>query len=176
MPNEKTLQSKKLIVNEIAEDLKSSCVGLVVAYKGITVDADTKLRKELREAGVKYAVVKNTMLSRAAELAGIDIPKEVLEGSTALAVCKDDYIAPAKILYNFAKENDFYNIKSGFIDGKVVSVEEIKRLAKLPSKEVLVAQTIRGLQSPIAGLANVLNGTIRGLVIALNEIAKKKSA
>lgn len=176
MPNEKVLEAKKLVVSQMAEELKSACVGVIVSYKGITVEADTKLRKDLREANVKYSVVKNTLLSRAAKTVGLDIPSDVLEGSTALAVCKDDYIAPAKILYNFSKDNEFYQIKSGFIDGKVVTDKEIKELAKLPSKEILIAKALGGIQAPLSGFASVLNGTIRGLALVLNAIAEKKSA
>ncbi len=176
MPNEKVLEAKKSVVDQMAKELEASCVGVIVSYKGITVDADTKLRKELREANVKYSVVKNTMLSRAAEIVGINIPSDVLEGSTALAICKDDYIAPAKILYNFAKDNEFYRIKAGFIDGKSVTVGQIEELAQLPSKEVLIAKALGGIQAPISGFASVLSGTIRGLVVALNAITEKKSA
>lgn len=176
MPNEKALAAKKAIVEKIAEDLKSSCIGVIVSYKGITVEADTKLRKELRENKVKYSVIKNTMLGRAVELVDIDVPQDVLSGSTALAVSDSDYIAPAKILYNFAKENDFYEIKAGFIDGKSVTADEIKELAKLPPKEVLVAKAIGGIQAPISGFAGVLNGMLRNFVFLLSAIQEKKSA
>lgn len=176
MPNAKTLELKRTVVEKIVEDLQNSCTGVIVSYKGITVEADTKLRKELREKGVKYSVIKNTMLKRATALANLDIPEDVFKGSTALAICHDDYIAPAKILYNFAKENDFYEIKAGFIDGKFASVEQIKELAKLPPREVLVAKALGGIQAPITGFAGVLNGVLRGLVVALNAVAQKKSA
>ncbi len=175
MPNAKTLKLKQSVVEKIVEDLKSSCTGVIVSYKGITVEADTKLRKELRESGVKYSVIKNTMLKRAINLANLDIPEDVFKGTTALAVCQDDYLAPAKILYNFAKDNEFYEIKAGFIDGKFASVEEIKELAKLPSKEILIAKALGGIQAPISGFVGVLNGVLRGLVVALNAVAEKKS-
>lgn len=176
LPNEKTLETKKAIVSEMAEEIKSSCIGIIVSYKGITVEKDTKLRKDMRDAGIKYTVVKNTMLHRATEIAGIDIPSSVLEGSTALAICKDDYITPAKILCNFAKDNDFYKIKSGFIDGKAVTEKEVEELAKLPSREILIAKALGGIQAPLSGFASVLSGTMRGLVVALNAISEKKSA
>lgn len=176
MPNEKTLELKKSIVEKIAEDLKKSCTGVIVSYKGITVEADTKLRKELRESSVKYSVIKNTMLKRAVKLADLDIPDEVFKGSTALAICENDYLAPAKILYNFSKENEFYEIKAGFIDGRLATTEEIKELAKLPPKEVLIAKVLGGIQAPISGCVGVLSGVLRGLVVALNAIVEKKSA
>ena len=100
---------------------------------------------------------------------------EELNGPSALAF-SEDQVAPIKILSKFAKDHEFFKIKSGFIDGKVIDSKEVKSLAKLPSREVLIAQALGGLNAPIAGLANVLNGSIRGLVVALNAIAAKKSA
>lgn len=176
MPSEKILEQKKAIVAELAEKLKSSCAGVVVDYRGINVSDDTKLRRELREAGVDYFVVKNTLLSRAAKEANIDGLDSVLEGTTAIAISNDDYIAAAKILCDFADKNKTFNVKSGFIDGNVVSVDQINELAKLPSKEVLVAKALGGLNAPISGFVTVLNGTIKGLVVALNAIAQKQSA
>ena len=176
MPSEKILEQKKAIVAELAEKLKSSCAGVVVDYKGINVSDDTKLRRELREAGVDYFVVKNTLLSRAAKEANIDGLDSVLEGTTAIAISNDDYIAAAKISCDFADKNKTFNVKSGFIDGNVVSVDQINELAKLPSKEVLVAKALGGLNAPISGFVTVLNGTIKGLVVALNAIAQKQSA
>lgn len=176
MPSQKILEQKQVFVSELAEKLKAALSGVVVSYKGITVADDTKLRRELREAGVEYSVVKNTLLSRAAKAAGIDGLDSVLEGSTALAVSDNDYVAPAKILANFAKDNKFFKLKSGFVEGKVIDQDQLKELAELPSKEVLVAKALGGLNAPIVGFANVLNGTIRGLVVALNAIAEKQSA
>ena len=174
MPSEKVLEQKKKAVTQLSESLKSAHTGVIVDYKGITVDADTKLRKELRESGSQYKVVKNTILRRALQEAGIEGLEEVLEGTTAIAINADDYVAPAKVLAQYAEKNDTFTIKAGFIDGKAASVEEIKTLASLPSKEELVAQTLRGLNAPITGLVTVLNGTIKGLVVALNAIAEKQ--
>lgn len=174
MPSKKILEEKKKAVSKIAEGLKSSCTGVIVDYKGITVEDDTKLRKELREAGCNYKVIKNTMLRLAFKEAGMDGFDDVLEGSTAIATNKDDYVAPAKILNKFAEDSKTFKIKSGFIDGKAVSVDEIKTLASLPAKEVLIAQVLRGLNGPISGLVTVLNGTMKGLVVALNAIAEKQ--
>lgn len=176
MPSEKVLEQKKQIVAELAEKLKSSCAGVVVDYKGITVEKDTKLRKELREAGVDYFVIKNTLLSRAAKDAGIDGLDPVLEGTTALAVSKEDYVAAARILSKFVEDNKMLNIKAGFVEGKTINENEVKDLAKLPSKEVLVARALGGLNAPITGFVTVLNGTLKGLVVALNAIAEKQSA
>lgn len=174
MPSEKVLEQKKKEVSELADHLKVAHTGVIVNYKGITVEADTKLRKELREAGCKYKVVKNTLLRLALQEAGIAGLDDVLQGTTAVAVHPEDYVAPAKILEKFAESNDTFEIKAGFIDGKSAGPDEIKTLAKLPSKEELVAQVLRGLNSPISGFVTVLNGTMRGLVVALNAIAEKQ--
>lgn len=176
MPSEKILEQKKAVVAELSERLKGSVAGVLVNYKGITVADDTKLRKDLREAGVKYTVVKNTLLKRAAEDAGIEGLDPVLGGTTALATSEEDYVAAAKILCEYAEKNKNFEIKSGYVDGGVLGVDEIKDLAKLPSKEVLVAKALGGLNAPISGFVTVLNGNIRGLACVLNAIAEKKGA
>ena len=176
MPSEKILEQKKAVVAELSERLKGSVAGVLVNYKGITVADDTKLRKDRREAGVKYTVVKNTLLKRAAEDAGIEGLDPVLEGTTALATSEEDYVAAAKILCEYAEKNKNFEIKSGYVDGGVLGVDEIKDLAKLPSKEVLVAKALGGLNAPITGFVTVLNGNIRGLACVLNAIAEKKGA
>ena len=128
MPSEKILASKKQAVEELTEVLKNSCTGVLVDYKGINVADDTKLRKEMREAGVKYSVVKNSLLSFAFD--NIDMPemKEHLNGTTAIATSESDYIAAAKILSAYAEKSDTFNIKAGFIDGKYAPKEDIETL------------------------------------------------
>ncbi len=162
MPSEKVLQSKAALVEELAEKLKNSAAGVIVDYRGINVADDTKLRKELREAGVEYCVVKNTLLKRAAEKAGIEGFDGHLEGTTAIAISKDDIIVAPKILHKQAEALESFNIKIGYVDGKVISAEEVKQYAMLPSKETLVAKLLFVLQSPMQKLA-----------IAASEIAKK---
>jgi large subunit ribosomal protein L10 len=174
LPSQKILEEKKKQVAELSEKLKAAHTGVIVNYKGITVADDTKLRKELRESGSNYKVVKNTILRLALKEAGIEGLDSILEGTTAIAVNTEDYVAPAKVLNNYAKQNKNFEIKGGFIDGKSATVAEIQTLASLPSKEELVAQTLRGLNAPISGFVTVLNGTLRGLVIALNAIAEKQ--
>lgn len=176
MPSEKILEQKKAVVAELSERLKNSVAGVLVNYKGITVADDTQLRKQLREAGVKYTVVKNTLLKRAAEDAGIVGLEPVLENTTALATSEEDYVAAAKILCEYAEKNKNFEIKTGYVDGDVLSVDEVKDLAKLPSKEVLVAKALGGLNAPISGFVTVLNGNIRGLACVLNAIAEQKGA
>jgi large subunit ribosomal protein L10 len=176
LPSEKILEEKKKVVAQLSDTLKTACTGVLVNYKGISVEDDTKLRKELRESGCQYKVVKNTLLRLALKDAGISGLDNVLEGTTALAIHSEDYVAPAKVLSGFADKSDTFKIKAGFIDGKVANVDEIKTLASLPSKEELVAQALRGLNAPITGFVTVLNGTIKGLVVALNAIAEKQQA
>lgn len=176
MANAKILEEKKAVVSSLADQMKNASSGVLVDYKGITVADDTKLRRELRKAGVEYAVVKNTMLRLAADQTGLKELDPVLSGTTALAVSATDPVAPAKILNAYAKKNDNFKIKAGFVDGKVISPKEVASLAELPSREVLISRVLGGLNAPISGFVNVLNGNIRGLVVALNAIAEKKSA
>lgn len=176
MASEKILQQKQAYVEELAEKLKNSVAGVVVSYMGITVADDTALRRKLREAGVDYAVVKNSMLRRAAEKVGLDGMDSVLEGSTALAVSPTDHVAAAKILSEYAEKSKTFEIKAGYVEGKVIDAAAVSELAKMPPKEVLVAKVLGGLNAPISGFVNVLNGNIRGLVVALNAIAEKQSA
>lgn len=176
MPSEKILEQKKQQVADLAEAFKSANVGVLVNYSGITVDDDTKLRKQLREAGCTYKVVKNTLLHLAFEQAGIEGMDEYLNGTTAIAYSENGYTEAPKILSDYAKDHENFQVKSGFIDGGAVDAKSITELAKLPSKEVLIAQVLGGFNAPIQGFANVLNGTLRGLVIALNAIAEKQSA
>lgn len=172
MPSEKILEEKKRAVAELADKMQKAASGVVVDYKGITVAEDTQLRSDLRKAGVEYAVVKNTLARFAAKQVGYDSLASVLEGTTAIAV-SDDLVAPAKILSEFAKKSKSFAIKAGFVEGRVIDVNEVNELAELPSKDVLIAKVLGGFNAPIAGFANVLNGTLRGLVVALNAIREK---
>lgn len=165
MPSEKVLESKKQIVADLTETLKSSVAGVLVDYKGINVADDTKLRKELREAGVEYSVVKNTMLRFAAKEAGLEGWDEFLHGTTALAVSKEDPIIAAKIVAKYvdAIKGDVFTIKSGFMDGKVIDTDTVNALAKIPTKEVLIATMLSSL-----------NATISKFAVVIDQIAKKK--
>ena len=176
MPSEKILEQKQEEVAALKEAFEKANVGVLVNYNGITVEKDTKLRKQLREAGCVYKVVKNTLLSRAFKDAGIEGLDECLNGTTAIAYSENGYTEAPKILSDYAKDNENFQVKAGFIDGGAVDAKSIDALAKLPSKEVLLAQVLGGLNGPIQGFANVLNGTMRGLVIALNAIAEKQGA
>ncbi len=177
MPSEQILKEKQQIVADLTEQLKNSMAGVLVDYKGINVADDTKLRKQLREAGVKYAVIKNTLLLRAAQNAGFGELEKVLEGTTALAVSENDPVVAAKILSDFADASKGkFSVKAGFAEGKLLEADAVKQLAKLPSKEVLIAKMLGSMNAPITGLVTVLNGNIRGLAIVLGRIAEQKGA
>lgn len=160
MPNALVLEKKQQQVAELKEKIAASVTGVIVDYKGITVADDTALRKELRENGVEYFVVKNTILSRAVEGTELEGIKSVLEGTTAIALSKEDYTAAARILCKFADDHENFKVKSGFLDGKVADVATITAIAKLPSKEVLLATVCNVLQAPIATFARVLQAVV----------------
>ncbi|MDR0324787.1 MAG: 50S ribosomal protein L10 [Oscillospiraceae bacterium] len=174
MPNTRVLEQKKAIVIDLAESMKNAASGVLVDYRGISVEADTKLRVELRKAGVTYKVVKNTLMQRAIQGIGLESLEPVLSGTTALAV-SDDAVAPAKILSEYAKKTgDKFKIKAGFVEGRVIDAAGVKALAELPPKEVLIAQIMAGLNAPVSGVANALNANIRGLAVALSAVAEQK--
>lgn len=160
MPNAKVLEQKQQLVAELSEKIKASVVGIVVDYKGTTVADDTALRKELRENGVDYFVVKNTLLGRAIEGTDLEGMKSVLEGTTAIALSTEDYTAAARILNKFAESHENFNIKSGFMDGKVIDIDAIVALAKLPSREVLLATVLGAFQAPIAAFARAVQAIV----------------
>ena len=156
MPNAKVLSEKQAVVAALVDSLKAANSGVLVDYKGITVAEDTALRHELRENGVEYAVVKNTLLRRALDDVNLGELDEVLNGTTSLAISKDDPIAPMRIVNKHAKQmGDRFNIKAGFMDGKVLPLEDVLALSELPSKEVLLAQVLGMLLTPITQMAVV---------------------
>ncbi|MGI5971157.1 MAG: 50S ribosomal protein L10 [Oscillospiraceae bacterium] len=177
MPNAKALAEKQAIVEKLAGKLQNSAAGVFVDYKGINVSEDTTLRAELRKSNVDYAVVKNTLVRIAADKVGFNELDPILNGNTALAVCADDPVAPAKILCDFAKKagETKFVIKAGFVEGRVISAEEVKSLASLPPREVLIATVLGTMNAPLTGLVSVLIANIRGLACALNAIAEKKA-
>ena len=153
MPSTAVLEKKKQMVADLSERIKSSCAGVIVDYKGINVEDDTKLRRELREANIEYTVVKNSILGRAAQEAGLEGLDSVLEGTTAIATSKDDYVASARILGKYASTHDSFNLKSGYLDVEVISLEKLVALSKLPSREVLLATVCSVFNAPIAAFA-----------------------
>ena len=160
MPSEKILEAKKAEVAAIAERLQGAIAGVIVDYKGINVADDTALRKELREAGVDYTVTKNTMIKLAIDGTDLEGLGECLEGTTALATSTDDYVAAARILCKYASKHDNFKVKSGFLDNEVISVEKIDSLAKLPSRDILLATVCNVFNAPIAAFARVVQAIV----------------
>ena len=158
MPNSKVLESKKAIVDALAEKLQGSTAAVFVDYKGITVAQDTELRNKFREAGVEYTVVKNTLTRFAANKAGYNQFDELLNGTTSLATTTGDPIAPARIVCEFAKKNkNVLKIKGGFVEGSVLSVEQLQGFGELPGKDALIAQVLGTFLAPISSLAFVID-------------------
>ena len=165
MASEKILNQKKEEVSALAAKMKESKLILLTEYRGINVTDDTTLRKDLRNANATYTVIKNNITRRALSEAGIEGLEDKLEGPVAVVMSSEDYLEPSKVIYNFTKENEYYKIKGGVIDGKVMTAEEIITLAKLPSRETLLSM-----------LAGALLGNISKIAVALNEVKKQKEA
>ncbi len=166
MASEKILQQKQQKVNDVAEKFKNAASIVLVDFKGINVADDTKLRAELRAAGVEYNVEKNSILDHACDKAGLADFKPTLVGTTAYVIASDDALAPARILMKYSdKGKDKFNVKIGLLDGKIINADEIKAIANLPDRDTLIAM-----------VCGALNGTISGLARALSEVAKKQSA
>ena len=164
MPSEKILKEQEAIVASIAEDIKNAASVVFVDARGLTVDKDTELRAGLRKAGVSYKVRKNTLTLKAVKDLGLEGLEDFLKGPTAIAACPTLTDA-AKIINDFSKENKALEIKGGIMEGKAINADTVKELAALPSKEMLIARALGGLNAPITSL-----------VIALNAIAEKQEA
>ena len=165
MPSAKILKEKEVVVSALAEKFKSA-QGLVLAdYRGITVLEDTAMRVELRKNGVDYFVAKNTYVSIAMKEAGIEGMDEYLSGPTAVAISSDDMIAPARILSKYAKQIEKFECKAGIVEGNILDAKGVESIANIPSREVLIAQVLGGL-----------NATITALAVAINAIAEKQGA
>lgn len=173
--------AKQTVVAQLKEQLESAKGVVLTSYKGLTVAQDTELRRELREAGVSYHVVKNTMLRIAAKEAGIEGIEEHLEGTTAFAFSTEDAVAPAKVICGFIKKNkledaEVLTVKVGMVEGKVIGVDEVKALAALPSREELIAKLLGSMNAPISNTVNVLQGVIRNAVYVLDAIRSQKES
>ena len=165
MASEKILNQKKEEVKKLAEQMKEAKLILLTEYRGINVTDDTILRKDLRNVGAKYNIIKNNITKRALAECGVEGLDDKLEGPTAVVISSEDYLEPSKIIYKFSKDNEYYKIKGGVIDGKVMTTEEIITLAKLPSRETLLSM-----------LAGALLGNISKVAVALEEVRKQKEA
>ena len=163
MASEKIVNQKKKEVEELAEKIGKAKIVLLTDYKGINVEDVTNLRTKIRNTNAEYKVIKNNITKRALQSCKVEGLEDTLEGTTAVVLGYEDYLEPLKAIYEFSKDNDFYKIKGGIIEGKVVSVEELVTLAKLPSRETLIAQ-----------LAGALLGNISKLAVALDQVRAQK--
>ncbi|AIQ14687.1 MULTISPECIES: 50S ribosomal protein L10 [Paenibacillus] len=153
MANAKVIEAKQEAVDVVTGKLQNSITTVVADYRGLNVSQVTELRKQLREAGVEFQVLKNTLLRRATAAAELTELDEVLTGPTAIAFSANDAVAPAKILNDFAKKNDALKLKGGVVEGKVIGADQIKALAELPSREGLLSMLLSVLQAPMRNFA-----------------------
>ena len=149
MPSNSILVQKQQLVADLAEQIKNSTAGVIVNYQGITVENDTAMRKALREAGVKYVVMKNTMTGRACDMVGYGEIKQYLNGMTAIAISENDPVAAAKVLKQYAEKVESFNILAGYVDGAVIDANTVNALADIPNKETLIAKLLGSIQSPL---------------------------
>ena len=157
MASEKILNQKKEEVSKLAEEMKEAKIILLTDYRGINVTDVTNLRTDLRNVNAKYTVIKNNITRRALAECGIEGLDDKLVGPTAVIMSNEDYLEPAKAIYNFTKNNDYYKIKGGVVEGKVMTAEEIITLAKLPSRQELLAKLAGALLGNITKLAATLD-------------------
>ncbi len=162
------------MVRDIKERLKKSMVVILTDYRGLNVTEITELRRQLREEGIEFRVVKNTLTKIAAGELGYETLDTHLEGPTAVAFSYEDPVAAAKILSKFAKTNDKLEIKAGLLEGNILDIASIKALADLPSREVLLARVAGAFQAPLSAFASVLQGNIRNLVYVLDAVREQR--
>ena len=165
MASEKIIKQKEEEVDKLAEKMKDASIVLLTEYRGINVEDDTKLRKSVRNANAEYTVIKNNITKRALNKLGITDLDNELVGPTAVIIAQEEYLPSLKAIYNFTKDNDFYKIKGGVLEGKVTSVDELVVLAKLPSREELIAK-----------LAGCLLANVSKLAATLEAVRVKKEA
>ena len=168
---------KREILQDLIVKLEESKGVVLTDYKGMNVFQINSLRNKLKENKVEFKVVKNTLMEKASEALNVkDLTKDLI-GCTAIAFCSDDGVAPARLLKEYFKKNKInLKIKSGLIDGSVFSPEKIMEIASLPSKDVLIAQMVNGVKSPLYSLVFILQGPLRGLIYTLEAIKKQKEA
>jgi large subunit ribosomal protein L10 len=166
-------EQKTAVVDEIAAQISNADAIFAVDYRGTSVPQAAALRAKLRDADTTFRIVKNSLTERAADKAGADTLKELLEGPTAFAFVRGDAAAAAKALNDFTREQARFQFKGGVLDGEPLSVDEIKAIARLPTREVLNAQLVGVVASPLTGLARGLNGLIQGLALQLGQIAEQ---
>ncbi|CAM2068034.1 50S ribosomal protein L10 [Sulfidibacter corallicola] len=167
-------QSKREIVQQLREDLQGVNSVLLCNFKGLSVEKDTQLRRKVRESGAKYVVVKNTLLKLAFADSDFSQVNDKLVGNTALAYHEEDIVGLAKVVSDFAKDNDAFEFKAGVVEGKAIDINGLKALAELPPKEVLVSKLMYMMNYPIQGLVTALSGVSRNFVVVLDQIKQKK--
>ena len=160
MPSNSILAQKQQIVADLAEQIKNSAAGVVVNYQGITVENATAMRRELRKAGVKYVVMKNTLTGRACEEVGFGEMKQYLTGMTAIAISENDPVAAAKVLKTYAEKVESFNILAGYVDGAVIDAATVNALAEIPNKETLIAKFLGSIQSPLYKFAYAIKAVV----------------
>lgn len=165
---------KREIVEELNEKFSEAKSMVITDYIGLNVAEMTELRKQLREAGVDYKVVKNTLAIIAAKKANFDKITEYFSGPTAIAFGLEDVVSPARVLVDFSKKHQVLEIKAGYLNGEIINIDKVKSLAEIPGREELLAKAFAGMQAPLVGLVNVLQGNIRGLVQTLSQIKDQK--
>jgi large subunit ribosomal protein L10 len=169
-------RSEKVAEVELLTDMMQRSEGLVLAdFSGLTVAEVTVLRNKCREQGVEFRVVKNSLARRAATAAELGVLEELLAGPTAIAFGFESPVEPAKVLAEFAKDNDNVAIKGGLLEGKVISLAEVQALGALPSRDELLTMIARGFNAPTQGFVNVLQGTVSAFVRALSAVADQKA-
>ncbi|MFP6590828.1 MAG: 50S ribosomal protein L10 [Candidatus Latescibacterota bacterium] len=166
---------KSATVSNLSQKMSKADAIYLADFSGIDVAAVTQLRRSLREAGVDYQVVKNRLAKLAARDAGLDSLGEYLEGPTAMAFVQDDPVTPAKILQKFIDGGGKLAIKTGVVDGQILTPEAVKQLARLPSRDELIGKVIGSVQAPLYGLSAVLSGLLRGVVVALSAVKDQKA-
>ncbi|MFW5719298.1 50S ribosomal protein L10 [Halanaerobium saccharolyticum] len=166
---------KEAVVKELTDKFSSAKSLVITDYLGLNVAEMTELRSKLREAGVEFKVVKNTLATIAANDVEMEEMTEYFSGPTAIAFGEDDAVSPAKVLVEFAKDHEVLEIKAGLLNGEIISKEKVESLAEIPSREELLAKAFASMKAPLSGLVNVLQGNIRGLVQVLNQIKEEKA-
>jgi len=166
---------KEAVVKELTDKFGTAKSLVITDYLGLNVAEITELRSKLREAGVEFKVVKNTLATIAANDVEMEEMTEFFSGPTAIAFGEEDAVSPAKILVEYAKEHEVLEIKAGFLNGEIISKEKVESLAEIPSREELLAKAFASMKAPLSGLVNVLQGNIRGLVQVLNQIKEEKA-
>lgn len=170
-----TKQEKEVMLDELRDTFKRAKVAIMTDYRGMNVSAMTKLRRSLRESGCELKVAKNTLTLKVARENGLEGVEPYLEGPTAIAFGFEDLVAPAKIVFDVTKEVKTFQIKGGVLEGRVIGMKDLRSLAELPPREVLLAKFLGGMQAPMYGFASVLQGTLRNFVYALEAVRKQKA-